>query len=402
MYRKRGYNLNRILEDDIQDTSLHRDRLFEVLVYIYFAITFFEPYLNGVLGSVTKYYIFAIMMYVLLKNKFCIRLYKFDKAFLIWLLYLFVSLLWTDNYHIFSINVLSQVGMVGLLIMLTMESYTLEFAENIAKVMWLSSFIISFLAMFFGQSYRGGSELRQVLVLFGQEADPNNQAAFALIGLSIALYFLIYENRYRIPAVLTIAVNAISMFLTGSRGGLVSLVAITVFVILFNPSDAKLSSKIRKNVMVILAVVLVLFVLRHYIPEDIVDRLIGLESYAGGSERSNIWNNGLRLLSNDFNIIFGAGWGCYYGYNGYYTAMHNTYLAMLCDVGIMGFLLFFIPIFKKLAYTMREKKYLPVILILAGFCPSFFLDAINKRFFWNVVMFLFIYTMSLYKSLGKE
>lgn len=402
MYRKRGYNLNRILEDDIQDTSLHRDRLFEVLVYIYFAITFFEPYLNGVLGSVTKYYIFAIMMYVLLKNKFCIRLYKFDKAFLIWLLYLFVSLLWTDNYHIFSINVLSQVGMVGLLIMLTMESYTLEFAENIAKVMWLSSFIISFLAMFFGQSYRGGSELRQVLVLFGQEADPNNQAAFALIGLSIALYFLIYENRYRIPAVITIAVNAISMFLTGSRGGLVSLVAITVFVILFNPSDAKLSSKIRKNVMVILAVVLVLFVLRHYIPEDIVDRLIGLESYAGGSERSNIWNNGLRLLSNDFNIIFGAGWGCYYGYNGYYTAMHNTYLAMLCDVGIMGVLLFFIPIFKKLAYTMREKKYLPVILILAGFCPSFFLDAINKRFFWNVVMFLFIYTMSLYKSLGKE
>lgn len=394
--------MNRILEDDIQDTSLHRDRLFEVLVYIYFAITFFEPYLNGVLGSVTKYYIFAIMMYVLLKNKFCIRLYKFDKAFLIWLLYLFVSLLWTDNYHIFSINVLSQVGMVGLLIMLTMESYTLEFAENIAKVMWLSSFIISFLAMFFGQSYRGGSELRQVLVLFGQEADPNNQAAFALIGLSIALYFLIYENRYRIPAVITIAVNAISMFLTGSRGGLVSLVAITVFVILFNPSDAKLSSKIRKNVMVILAVVLVLFVLRHYIPEDIVDRLIGLESYAGGSERSNIWNNGLRLLSNDFNIIFGAGWGCYYGYNGYYTAMHNTYLAMLCDVGIMGFLLFFIPIFKKLAYTMREKKYLPVILILAGFCPSFFLDAINKRFFWNVVMFLFIYTMSLYKSLGKE
>lgn len=394
--------MKRILEDNIQDTSLHRNRFFEFLVYIYFAITFFEPYLNGVLGSVTKYYIFAIMMYVLLKNRFCIRVYHFHKAFLIWLLYLFISLLWTDNYHIFRINVLSQVGMVGLLIMLTMKSYTREFAENIAKVMWLSSFIISFLAMFFGQSYRGGSELRQVLVLFGQEADPNNQAAFALIGLSIALYFLIYENKYRIPAVITIAVNAISMFLTGSRGGLVSLVAIAAFVILFNPPYAKLSSKIRKTVMVILAVVVVLFVLRRYIPEDIVDRLIGLDSYAGGSERTNIWNNGLRLLSKNLNIIFGAGWGCYYGYNGYFTAMHNTYISMLCDVGIIGFLLFFAPIFKKLAYTMKKKEYLPVILILAGFCPSFFLDAINKRFFWNVVMFLFIYTMSLYKSAGKE
>ena len=402
MYRKRGFNLDRILEGNIQNTSLKRDKIFEFLVYIYFVITFFEPYLNGVLGSVTKYYIFAIMMYVLLKNGFCIRIYQFHKAFLIWLLYLFVSLLWTDNYHIFRINVLSQVGMIGLLIILTMKSYTREFVENIAKVMWLSSFIISFLAMFFGQSYRGGSELRQVLVLFGQEADPNNQAAFALIGLSIALYFLIYENKYRIPAVITIAVNAISMFLTGSRGGLVSLVVIVVFVILFNPANAKLSSKIRKTVMVILAIALVLFVLRQYIPEDIVDRLIGLEGYAGGSERTNIWNNGLRLLSNNLNIIFGAGWGCYYGYNGYYTAMHNTYLAMLCDVGIIGFLLLFVPIVKKIVYTMKKKEYLPVILILAGFCPSFFLDAINKRFFWNVVMFLFIYTMSLNKGSGKE
>nr|WP_288723114.1 O-antigen ligase family protein [uncultured Sellimonas sp.] len=386
--------MDRILEDNIQETSLNRDRFFEFLVYIYFAITFFEPYLNGVLGSVTKYYIFAIIMYVLFKNRFRIRVYNFHKAFLIWLLYLFVSLLWTDNYHIFRINVLSQVGMIGLLIMLTMESYTREFVENITKVMWLSSFIISFLAMFFGQSYRGGSELRQVLVLFGQEADPNNQAAFALIGLSIALYFLIYENKYKIPAIMTIAVNSIAMFLTGSRGGLVSLVAIAVFVILFNPSDAKLSSKIRKTVMVILAVVVVWFVLRKYIPEDIVDRLLGLESYAGGSERTNIWNNGLELLSEDLNIIFGAGWGCYFGYNGYYTAMHNTYLAMLCNVGVIGFLIFFVPIFQELKLVMKKKEYLPVLLIISGFCPSFFLDAINKRFFWNVVMFLFIYTMS--------
>lgn len=391
--------MERILEDNIQDTSLYRDRFFEFLVYIYFAITFFEPYLNGVLGSVTKYYIFAIIMYVLLKNKFRIRVYYFHKAFLIWLLYLFVSLLWTDNYHIFRINVLSQVGMIGLLIMLTMESYTREFVENIAKVMWLSSFIISFLAMFFGQSYRGGSELRQVLVLFGQEADPNNQAAFALIGLSIALYFLIYENKYRIPAITTIAVNTISMFLTGSRGGLVSLVAIAVFVILFNPSDAKLSSQIRKTVMVILAFVVAWFVLRQYIPEDIVDRLLGLDSYAGGSERINIWNNGLRLLFEDLNIIFGAGWGCYFGYNGYYTAMHNTYLAMLCNVGVIGFSVFFVPIFQEIKHVMKKKEYLPVLLIISGFCPSFFLDAINKRFFWNVVMFLFIYTMS--KTEGK-
>ena len=394
--------MNRIIKSNVQEIFLRRDRFFELLVYIYFAITFFEPYLNGVLGSVTKYYIFAIMMYVVLKNRFCVRIYHFHKVFLIWLLYLFVSLLWTDNYHIFRINVLSQVGMIGLFIMLTMKSYSREFAENIAKVMWLSSFIISFLAIFFGQSYRGGSKLRQVLVLFGQEADPNNQAAFVLVGLSIALYFLIYENKYRIPAVITIAVNAISMFLTGSRGGLVSLMAIVAFVVLFNPPGVKLSSKIRKTVMVILAVVVVLLVLRQYIPEDIVDRLIGLENYAGGSERINIWNNGLRLLSNDLNIIFGAGWGCYYGHNGYYTAMHNTYLAMICDVGIIGFFLFFSPIFKKIAYTMKKGEYLPVILILAGFCPSFFLDAINKRFFWNVVMFLFIYTMSLYKRSGKE
>lgn len=389
--------MERILGDNTQDTSLQRDWFFEFIVYIYFAITFFEPYLNGVLGSVTKYYIFAMIMYALFKNRFLIRVYSFHKTFLVWLSYLFISLLWTDNYHIFRINVLSQVGMIGLLIILTMESYRYEFVENIAKVMWLSSFIISFLAMFFGQSYRGGSELRQVLVLFGQEADPNNQAAFSLIGLSIALYYLIYENKYRILAITTIAVNAISMFLTGSRGGLVSFIAIVVFVILFNSSDAKIISKIRKTVVVILAIVVVVFVLRRYIPEDIVDRLIGIDSYAGGSERTNIWNNGWRLLSEDLNLVFGAGWGCYFGYNGFNSAMHNTYIAMLCDVGIIGSLIFFIPIVCKLKLMMKGKEYLPVMLVLAGFCPSIFLDAINKRFFWNVVMFLFIYSMSLHK-----
>lgn len=133
--------------------------------------------------------------------------------------------------------------------------------------------------------------------------------------------------------------------------------------------------------VVILAIVVVVFVLRRYIPEDIVDRLIGIDSYAGGSERTNIWNNGWRLLSEDLNLVFGAGWGCYFGYNGFNSAMHNTYIAMLCDVGIIGSLIFFIPIVCKLKLMMKGKEYLPVMLVLAGFCPSIFLDAINKRFF---------------------
>ncbi len=368
-----------------------KDKITEYMIYLYFALTFFEPYLNGVLGSVTKYYVLLLILIVTYNNELKIRLRPYIVPYVIWLAYLFVSLLWTDRLRIYRLHSFSQIGMIGLLVALTMRSYEKRIIDNIVKVMWTSSFIISLLAMFFGNSYHDAVETRQVLVLFGVEIDPNNQAAFALVGISIALYYLIYEKKYIVISIGTLLVNAVSMFMTGSRGGLVSLVAVALFIFFFDPAGASFSTKIRNLAMLAIGATVLLIALQKYIPEDILDRLTNVDSYESGSERTIVWENGLKLLFTNLNVIFGAGWGDYYGYNGFYKAMHNTYLAMLCDVGVLGFSLFFVPVIQKIRYAIRTNSFLPVLLLLAGLCPSFFIDAINKRIFWNPTMFLFIW-----------
>ena len=134
-------------------------------------------------------------------------------------------------------------------------------------------------------------------------------------------------------------------------------------------------------------------------PTDIYYRLFEVSTYEGGSERTEIWGNAFELMrSNILFYLFGAGWGSYYGYNGYYVVMHNTFISMLCDTGIIGLLLFYSPIVKATRYLYKEKCILPLLLLVAGFVPSFFLEAINKRFFWNAVMFTLMY----YKLIKEE
>ncbi|MGN0818807.1 MAG: O-antigen ligase family protein [Christensenellaceae bacterium] len=369
------------------------EKFSEFLIYFYFMLTFFEPYLNGILGSITKYYIFFLMLVLLFQNKFRLRLRPYIIPYMIWLAYRFLTLFWTSNLYMFRQHVLSQIGMVALLVVLTSQQFDRRILRNIVNTMWISSFIISFLAMIFGQSYHGVVETRQVLVLFGQEVDPNNQAAFALVGISIAVYFLFYEKKYKLPAIITLFVNTVSMFMTGSRGGLVSMFAILIFVILFNKTNSSISSIFKKLAIFAGVIFVIYFVLKNFIPPNITDRLFDIGGYEGGSERTTIWKNALKLLQEDWNLIFGAGWGDYFGYNGFYNAMHNTYLAMLCDVGIIGFVLFFMPIVQKTLHCIKYKEYLPVMLLIAGFFPCFFLDAINKRFFWNVIIFMLIFVI---------
>ena len=378
----------------IPDSPGQVGKLSEILIYFYFMLTFFEPYLNGVLGSVTKYYIFFLMLVLIIQNNFTLKLRTFIIPYVVWLAYRFLTLLWTDNFRMFQQHVLSQIGMIALLVVLTSQPFEKRVLHNIVKTMWASSFVISLLAMELGQSYHGNIDERQVLVLFGQEVDPNNQAAFALVGISIAAYFLFYEKKYKIPAFVTLFVNFASMFLTGSRGSLVSVIIIVLFVIFFNGNNSGIASVFKKILIFACVLLVIFYVLQNYVPQDTLDRLFNFDEYEGGSERTLIWDNAFKLLREDLNFIFGAGWGDYFGYNGFNNAMHNTYLAMLCDVGIVGFCVFFIPILQKAFLCLREKEYLPVMLLMAGLLPSFFLEAINKRFFWNVIIFLFIFVIS--------
>lgn len=359
------------------------------LLYFYFFISFYEPFLNGVIGSVMKYYIFLVMVLLALHFR-NIRICPYHVSYLIWLIYKFISLLWTTDYWMFNATVVSQIGMVAWLICLTGVQIDDETLNGFVNSIALGSLSIGILSIFFSESYHGNVEARQVLTLFGVQSEPNNQGAYIAIGFTVFLYRILNSDKYRLFYGIALLVNAYSTLKTGSRTGLTTL-AVVALAIFFASVRKEGFSAFKGVIIGTITLVTLYFIVKKYLPQNTFDRLFEFDTYEGGSERDILWENALELYKKGLNPIFGAGWGAYFGYNGIYKAVHNTYIGMLCDVGIIGFLLFFVPIINAIWKLWKKLNILPICFFITAAVPAFFIEAINKRYFWNAVILLFIY-----------
>lgn len=373
----------------LSDNNRRMPGLLRALLYFYFFISFYEPFLNGIIGSVMKYYIFFVMaLFMLCFRYFNIRNYHI--AYIIWLVYKFITLFWTTNYWMFNATAVSQVGMVAWLICLTSVEMDRETLDGIVNSVAIGSFSIGFLSLFFSEAYHGNVAERQVLTLFGVQSEPNNQGAYIVVGFTIFLYRLLNLNKNRLFYIAPLLVNAYATLKTGSRTGLTTLAFITVAI--FWQSLRKRNLSIWKGLILgAISILALYFVVKKYLPQNTFDRLFEFDTYEGGSNRVFLWKNAFELFKKNLNPFLGAGWGAYFGYNNIYKAVHNTYLGMLCDVGIFGFLLFFVPIINAMWQLLKKRDILPICFFITAAVPAFFIEAINKRYFWNAVILLFIY-----------
>lgn len=360
----------------------------------YFLLSFFEPYLNGAIGSVVKYYIFAVVIVEFLTAK-TIKFRYYHTVYMTWFLYKIMSVFWTRNFTIFERHIMSQIGMLALLMCVTMIYTDLKTINWITNSMWLGSGMIGFLSLFLSKPYLFENQARQVLTLFGQQADPNNQAAFVVIGIAISLYYLLSLRKYRVLSIITILINTYSLFIVGSRGGFVAYIAIvaTFLFLYFKSNDFKRKSfkkKLQATIIIFIVGLVVVYIANNLLQQATFNRLFDFEDYAGGSKRTVLWATTWRLISEGVNFIFGAGWGAYYGYNGMYDVVHNTFLSILCDTGVIGLGAFLLPLIVSAVYLIKKRDPLAVSVLVAGMAPAFFIEAINKRFFWNSMIFLFI------------
>lgn len=70
------------------------------------------------------------------------------------------------------------------------------------------------------------------------------------------------------------------------------------------------------------------------------------------SGRSELWAIAIKLFKD--NPIFGIGAGRYVSLSGAGTNAHNTYLEILCELGVVGFTLFLIPLIYTLIKTIKD------------------------------------------------
>ena len=387
----------------IEKSEAFTSKFTNVLIYIYFVISIFEPYINKTVGSITKYYIFIVMAFIIFDMRGRLKITHLHMAYLLWVAYKFISLFWSEDISTPKSHYISQIGMVLFFVTLTSVKMHEKTIEKFVFTYFLSSGVMGLLAILFSQSYHGSVSSRQVLVLFDVETDPNNQAAFLLIGICIALYYLIVIQKNKILSICILTINTIACLSTGSRAGLVTAIILIIISVLLNENRTSFIIAIKRVFLVSIIAVIMFIILRNYIPQDAYTRLFDFDSYQSGSDRDILWANAWNKYTNDLlSIIFGLGWGTANAYTGLSNSVHNTFLTMLCDVGFLGICMFFIPIINASIKLIKIKKFFPVLLLLSQLIPSFFIDAINKRFFWNAIIILFIYYVNASVSNNSE
>ncbi|MFJ5717805.1 O-antigen ligase family protein [Neobacillus sp. NPDC093127] len=372
---------------------IYPGKLKRILVYIYIILSFYEGYLNLIIGNYTRYFIFLLIIFFFFEYK-RFKIQSIHWWMLAWLTLKITSILWGQYSYYTSENVLTQLsvhlGMVAFFIVMTMVNFDYKFIRKIVDVSLYTSFSMALLGLFFSKEYLG-VESRRVLTILGNQIDPNNVAAFYLVGFSIALYYIIYEKNWNIKYFVILVINALGIALTGSRGGLVSLLAGIVALLFL--SDIKKNNIIKniKNLFLISLILSLIFLATQYfLPISTYNRLFGFDSYSSGSGRDLLWDNAMAMAKE--KPFLGWGWG------GIIMGVHNTFITMILEIGIVGILLFTFPILSVIRKAIKYEIPLATIILVSGLTPSFFIDGINKRFFWNAIIIATMLIKTEYKN----
>ena len=185
---------------------------------------------------------------------------------------------------------------------------------------------------------------------FGSFVNRHNFAAYMEMAIAVPLGLIFsgaVQRDKRLIYVTAIGLMGIALILSGSRGGLVSLLAEIVFILI-------LAAKTRGSGQIALKIGLAVLLIGVIVGGSM---LIGGESSLTriaetsasndiSTNRTHIWNVTLQVIKN--NLPFGAGIGAFAAAYTPYDTMngierveqaHNDYLQILADAGIVGLLL---------------------------------------------------------------
>ena len=377
-------------ENDAMSSVVYVQKFIKALFILYIFLSYFEIYLSGYIGTSTKYLMLLIMGALIYLSKGKVKVSRYWLSFFLWFVYWCISIAWAGRIgDIVKVHFLSQIGIVLFIMTLDGQTYDEAFIRlNLQGHLWCSA-LFGVLSILFHRAYFGGYDViaRQVLTLFGRQNDPNNCAAFLLVGIALAAYSVLYEKRHMILSFGIIAINSYATLLTGSRAGLVGIGLIAVVFVFLPSRDRKfdITGGLKKLFFMAVSIVVVVYLVNRFLPVASLNRLLAFNEYQSGSGRMEKWGGAFSFFLQ--RPILGWGWG---GLN-YHTvglgdSAHNTYLSLLCEGGIIGFCIFLFPLVSLIFYAFKTRNVLILILLICGLFPSFFIDAINKRFLWNAII----------------
>ncbi len=279
----------------------------------------------------------------------------------------------------------TRFAVIQLIIYLIFFSAALVFINSRKRLQRLVASIIIFASImaFFGILQRlanleaiYGLRPSTQAISFGSFVNQHHFAAFMemSIGLTIALLFgKAVKKDKNLLLIISAVIMGIAVILTGSRGGLLSLLGVLAFIIaanLLGKKEGGRSSGFRRNFALIgggVALVLVIFGAVFLLGGDqSLLRGTGLQNASAdlSSGRTHFWRTALKIFF-DYPILgvgfnaFGAVFPQYDTWNGTLRVeqAHNDYLQMLTEAGVLGLACvvgFIFLLFKKTLRTLSK------------------------------------------------
>ena len=226
--------------------------------------------------------------------------------------------------------------------------------------------------------------------------DNRNMTVSVLGSIYTILCFCLVKSKRKVLLLTVTGVTVYLIFLTHSRVAIVIAIVVTAFVYIIYSAKTDFKRSIRVLLFILFALVFIPFLGERFNIVSI-NRVLG--SYTGVAEtglmRTSLWKLGLELFKQ--KPLFGWGNNVVY-YNTFVLkipgwGVHNSYLIMLIEGGIAGFLCymgFFISAFRKCWSDYKickkmsgEQKIRDLVMFCAAMCLILFINGFSESFLFS-------------------
>lgn len=277
----------------------------------------------------------------------------------------------------------------------------------IYKILKIVALVCTAQVIFFGKSYYNGIKVTTM----SAHNNPNTLGLVLVIGI---LSFSIDMNLKKESAfLLTTAADMLMLYgivLTGSRKCLLVAIPIILFW-MFYYVKAEHKEKRAIKVLVAIAVIAVAaygvmkYIGREFLNTAAFERLTRLFSEGGTDTRAILYRDALEYFKT--SPLIGIGFNQYRQWSPYGYYSHSSYAEILSCGGIIGVLIFFIPLLKCLYICVSrlfrkdtpERMYHMRMVTLALFCELFL--GLGQIYIYDIFHMLVLMLISMEVSYGS-
>lgn len=356
-------------------------------IYLFLVPLDFLPVIPGV--SLSRFLIAFPLFGMITEMRRFNRIKYTALPVLLYLAAAFLSLLFTVNFALSQVRMLRLILNIGLIVLFSARKYTENELKQLLRAAAYSGWFLFGLSIVYSNfSYALG---RMTVVVNGQMQDPNELCGFFIFPICYYLWNFTVNRKWK--NLIPVFAFLLIILLTGSRGGLIALIASVV--LLFFRSAMYFRKMFVKIFLVAVLGCVFLYVAWDYIPSVITDRFsLEYSINDGGAHRFEMWDGLLRFFANSsiFRKIFGYGVATVTEFSMQGRVAHNIYIEALVEMGLMGFS-FIVGMYGY--YMMKAKKCFVKYLfpVLAGYMVlALSLSLYSYKPIWNIILIIVIST----------